>query len=151
METTTNEFDLGTLLPGVGSVVGLVQALLVIAMLAGPLLQMGFGLLYWFKPPQEANHSLGYRCWWGMASLDAWRFTQQLAGKIFTIMGGVLTLAAIVMAIVINGFELMPMAMWAAVCMICELVLIGLACVAINVVVILKFDRYGYRRRDYDD
>ena len=69
METAANEFDLGALLPSVGSVAGLIEFLLVLAMLAGPLLQLGFGLLYWFKPPQEANYGLGYRCWWGMASL----------------------------------------------------------------------------------
>ena len=151
METAANEFDIGALLPSVGSVVGLIQALLVLAMVTGPLLQLGFGLLYWFKPPQEANHGLGYRFWWGMASLDAWRFTQQLAGKVFTVMGGVLTLAAIVMGIVISGFELMDQANWAAVCVLCELVLIGLGCLAIDILVVLKFDKDGYRREDRED
>jgi hypothetical protein len=152
VETPTNELDLGALLPSVGSVMGFVEFLLVVAMLAGPLLQLGFGLLYWFKPPQEANHGLGYRFWWGMASLDAWKFTQLLAGKVFTIMGGALTLAAIVINIIISGLELMDMANWAAICVLIELVLIGLGCLTINILVMLKFDKDGYRRdEEYEE
>ena len=146
METATNELDLGALLPSVGSIVGFVQVLLVLAVLVGPLMQLGFGLLYWFKPPAEANYGLGYRCWWGMASLDSWKFTQDLAGKIFTVMGGVLTIAAIVICCIISGLEVMEMANWAAFSLLCELVLIGLACVAINIVLICKVDKDGYRR-----
>ncbi|MBE6957551.1 MAG: SdpI family protein [Ruminococcaceae bacterium] len=152
METATNELDLGALLPSVGSVLGLIKILLVLAMLAGPLLQLGFGLLYWFKPPQEANYGLGYRFWWGMSSLDAWKFTQLLAGKVFTVMGGALTLIAIVVSIIIGGLELEDMANWAAICVLIELVLIGLGCLAINILVMLKFDKDGYRRdEEYEE
>ena len=151
MESAANEFDLGALLPGVGTVVGLIQTLLILCVLAGPLVQLGFGLLYWFKPPAEANYGLGYRFWWGMASLDAWRFTQQLAGKVFTVMGGVLTVAAIVMCFIIGAMEVMDMVLWAAGCVAAELVLIGLACLAINITVMLKFDKDGYRREENED
>ena len=151
METAANEFDLGALLPSVGNVAGLIEFLLVLAMLAGPLLQLGFGLLYWFKPPREANYGLGYRCWWGMSSLEAWRFTQHLAGMIFTILGGVMTVAAIVICCIIGQMELMDRANWACACLGGELVLIGLACLAVNIVLLCKFDRNGYRREDNDD
>lgn len=151
MDTAANELNLGALLPSIGSVVGLIKFLLVLAVLAGPLLQLGFGLLYWFKPPKEANYGLGYRCWWGMASLDAWKFTQLLAGKVFTVMGGALTLTAIVLSIIIGGFELMDMAIWVLFCLLCELVLIALACLAINVLVMLKFDKDGYRRDEPEE
>ena len=146
MESAANEFDLGALLPSVGSVVALAEVLIILVVLAGPLLTLGLGLLYWFKPPAEANYGLGFRCWWGMASLDSWQFTQQLAGKIFTILGGVMTLAAIVVSVLMAGMELMAMTDWAAVSVLCELVLIGLACLAINIVLICKFDKDGYRR-----
>lgn len=148
MDTAANELNLGALLPDIGTVIGLMKAVLIIAVLLGPLLVLGFGLLYWFKPPKEANYGLGYRFWWGMSSLDAWTFTQNLAGRVFTILGGVLSVAAIVMSIVLGGMEIEPMANWAAICLLGELVLIGAACITINILVMCKFDKDGYRRDD---
>ena len=64
----------------------------------------------------------------------------------FTIMGGALTVIAIIVSIATGSMELLDKANWAAVCVLIELVLIGLACVAVNVLVIMKFDKDGYRR-----
>ena len=75
-----DELDLTKLLPDADQVLGAVQTVLRLAVMVGPLVLLGFGLLYLFAPPKEANHSLGYRFWWGMASLDAWIFTQKVAG-----------------------------------------------------------------------
>ena len=147
-----DEFVLGDFLPEVDTVLGWVETLLRFAVMAGPIVLLGFGLMYLFAPPKEANHSLGYRFWWGMSSLDAWKFTQLLAGKVFTVMGGALTLIAIVVSIIIGGLELEDMANWAAICVLIELVLIGLGCLAINILVMLKFDKDGYRRdEEYEE
>ena len=62
------EFDLAAFLPDMSSVLGWVETGLRIAVMAGPLLLLMFGLLYLLWPPKEANHGLGYRCWWGMAA-----------------------------------------------------------------------------------
>ena len=62
------------------------------------------------------------------------------------ILGTVLT---IVMALICNAFRRMdPMDMvWGAVkCLGWELVLVAVACLAINITVFAKFDRTGYRR-----
>lgn len=140
------EFDLAAFLPDLKDVLGWIELVLRIAVMAGPVLLMGFGLLYLLAPPKEANHGLGYRFWWGMASLDAWQFTQHLAGIVWSILGVVLT---IVMALICNAFRRMePMDMvWSAVkCLGWELGLTALACIAIDIVVICVFDRRGFRR-----
>ena len=65
-------------------------------------------------------------------------------------MGLVLT---IVMAIICNGFrrmEPMNMAFAAGKCILWELILIGLSCLAINVTVMVVFDRHGFRRNEYE-
>ena len=140
------DFDLAAFLPKLDDLLGWVEMALRIAVMAGPLLLLGFGLLYLLAPPKEANYSLGYRTWWGMSSLDAWQFTQHVAGLVWSALGTGLT---IVMALICNAFRRMePMDMvWSAVkCLGWELVLVAVACLAINIAVFAKFDRTGYRR-----
>ena len=60
----------------------------------------------------------------------------------------------VIMALICNGFRRMePMDMvWSAVsCLIWELVLTGLSCLACNAVVVALFDKDGFRRSDYDE
>ena len=145
------EFDVAAFLPELDTLMGWVETILRLLVMAGPLLMLGFGLLYLLAPPKEANYSLGWRFWWSMASLDAWQFTHYWAGRVWTALGFALTL---IMAFVCNAFRRMtPMDMaWAAaISIICELVLMGIACLAINIAVMVTFDKDGYRRSDYEE
>jgi hypothetical protein len=142
-------FDIAAFLPELTTILGWVETLLRLAVMAAPLLLLGFGLLYLLAPPKEANYSLGFRCWWGMSSLDAWQFTQKIAGMIWSVLGLILT---VVMALICNAFRRMePMDMvWTAVkCLGWELGLTLVATLAVNVIVIVVFDKDGYRRKDY--
>lgn len=142
-------FDIAAFLPELTTLLGWVETLLRLAVMAAPLLLLGFGLLYLLAPPKEANYSLGFRCWWGMSSLDAWQFTQKIAGMIWSVLGLILT---VVMALICNAFRRMePMDMvWTAVkCLGWELGLTLVATLAVNVIVIVVFDKDGYRRKDY--
>ena len=146
MGTAASEMDLGALLPDVGTVVGLIEFALWLLVLAGPLMLLGFGLLYRYRPPAEANFGLGYRFWWGMASLEAWRYTQRLAGIIWTILGAALTAIMLVVCIVLQCMDTMTMVIGCAVCVGIELILVAAACITINVLVMKKYDKDGYRR-----
>lgn len=144
------EFDLEAFLPKVDSVLGWVETLLRLCVMAGPLLLLGFGLLYLVAPPKEANYSLGYRFWWSMASLDVWTFTHKLVGVLWTVLGLVLT---VVMAVMCNAFrrmETMDM-VWSAVkCLCWELVLVLAVCLSANIVIVVCYDRKGFRRGKYE-
>ena len=143
-------FDLASFLPKMDSVLGWVETLLRLFVMAGPLLILLFGLLYLLNPPKEANYVLGYRFWWSMASLDAWQFTHRLAGWIWAPLGLVMT---IVMAIICNAFrrmEPMDMAFAAGKCILWELIFIGLSCLVIDLTVLVVFDRHGFRRNEYE-
>ena len=151
METAASELNLGALLPDLSTFMGWIELILRVAVMAGPILLLGFGLVYLLAPPKEANYGLGYRFWWGMASLEAWTFTQRIAGMVWSALGAVLT---IVMALICSGFrDLNPMDMvWRAVyCLIAELVLVSAACIAINVVVMKKFDKDGFDRNEAEE
>ena len=147
LKSLFSDFDFGALIPELDTVLGWVELIARLAVMAAPLLILGFGLLYLLCPPKEANHSAGFRCWWGMSSLESWQFTQRLAGLIWSGLGLVLT---VIMALICNGFHnLEPMAMVerAGACLLWESGLIGAACLAINIVVIVVFDKDGYRRK----
>lgn len=148
MDTAANELNLGALVPSIGTVVGLIEFVLWLLVLAGPLMLLGFGLLYRYRPPAEANYSLGYRFWWGMASLEAWRYTQRLAGIIWTILGGALTVIMLVVCIILQCNDTMTLAIGAAICVGIELLLTAAACITINVLVMKKYDKDGYLREE---
>lgn len=137
------DFDLANFIPELDTVIGWVELVARIAVMLGPLLLLILGAVYFFIPPKEANHSLGYRFYWGMGSVEAWKFTQKIAGFGWMIFGLLLT---VIMLLVCNGFRGMdtPEIVGAAgTSLIWELVLTLLLCIAIDVVVALRFDKDG--------
>ena len=146
LKSLLSDFDLTKFVPQLESVIGWVEMLVRIAVMAGPVLMLGLGLLYLLMPPKEANYRLGYRFWWSMASLDAWQFTHHIAGMVFTTLGLVLT---IVMSLICNGYRDMAadVMVWSALKgLLWELGLTAVACLLIDVLVIVFFDRRGFRR-----
>lgn len=150
LKALLEEMDLTKILPQSDAVVAFIQTALRIAVMAGPLVLLGFGLLYLFAPPKEANHSLGYRFWWGMASLDAWNFTQKVAGIGWSLLGLVLT---VVMSITGSKFpekEPMDAIFLTGKCLLWQLGLVLGICLVIDIIVVVFFDRKGYRRAFWD-
>ena len=150
LKTLFEDFDPAALLPKLDTMIGKMELVMRIAVVIGPVILLVLGLIYFFAPPKEANHYFGYRCYFGMGSVDAWRFTQRLAGMVWTVLGLIL---AIVMLIISSGFggkEIMDMLWMAVKCMIWETVLTAIACLGINTIVTLKFDAKGERRKIED-
>ena len=139
-------FDVESSLPQLDNVMGFVELVAKLAVLVGPVLILVLGLIYWLSPPKEANYKFGYRCYWGMGSVEAWQFTQRLAGTVWTFLGAVMALN---MLLVSFGFgEGLDMANAAFACVVWEVVLIGLSCIGINVAVAMRYDRKGIVRPD---
>ena len=151
MDTAASELNLGALLPNLTTVIGWIELVAGLAVMAGPILMLVFGLIYWLIPPKEANYGLGYRFWWGMSSLEAWKFTQRLAGMVWTGLGGVLTIVMGIVCLTLGKLNTLDMVWRAGVCLIWELALIAVACIAINVVVMIKFDKDGFRRGETEE
>lgn len=86
--------DLGKLVPKLDSVTEWTQWLISMAVRVGPICILVLGLIYLLIPPKEANHKAGYRTYFGMGSVIAWRYTQRIAGAIMTVTGLILTLIA---------------------------------------------------------
>ncbi len=140
------DFDVAKFLPPPDVFVNKLELLMRVAVMAGPLAILGLGLWYFLAPPKEANHSAGFRTYWGMGSVEAWRYTQRLAGILYSLMGTVMT---VVLSLICNGFRgmnAMKMANIAIVCVTVEFVLIIGAWVYINIMVYMHYDKEGNRK-----
>ena len=143
-----DEFDPAALLPELDTIIGKIAFVVRIAVMAGPLLLLIMGLFYLFAAPKEANHHLGYRCYYGMGSVQAWRFTQRLAGAVLGGLGLVLTGVMLVMSGGFAAMDTMDMAWKALSCVLWEAGLAAVAIVTINLTATLTFDKRGeYRNR----
>lgn len=140
-------FDPAALLPELDTITGKIDLVARIAVMAGPIVILVLGLMYLFLAPKEANYRFGYRTWFGMGSVAAWRFTQRLAGIVLGLLGLVLT---VVMFFVVNGFgalAIMDLMGRAFVCLLWQVGLTAVACLGINVLAMLRYDGKGNLRK----
>lgn len=139
-------FDLTAFVPELDTLLGKLELVTRIAVMIGPLILLGLGLWYFLSPPKEANHHAGFRTLWGMGSVEAWQFTQRIAGIAFSVLGFVLT---VVMALICNGYrgmEMLDMLWSAVVCVLWEIGLVLVTTIAIHILVLVRYDWKGNRR-----
>lgn len=143
-----DNFDPAALLPDLGTILGWVELICRVAVVIGPVLLMALGVAYLLLSPKEANYYFGYRTYFGMGSVQAWRFTQRLAGIVLGVLGLILTG---VMLVISGGFAAMAaeeMVWKALACVGIEAVLVLIANLAINLTAMARFDRKGeYRKK----
>ena len=139
-------FDPASLLPELDRVFAATVTVCRIAVLAGPLVLLVLGLAYLFLSPREANYYFGYRCYYGMGSIQAWRFTQRIAGMILGGLGLVLTVIMFLVSAGFGGMQTMDMAWRALSCMLWEAALTAVAILAINTIAAMTFDARGELR-----
>lgn len=141
-----DNFDPASLLPDLTSVVGVVESLTRLAVVAGPIVLLVLGILYLFLSPKEANYHFGYRCFFGMGSPEAWCFTQRFAGIVWAALGLILT---VVMVLITGGFEgkaVMDIVSAGLKCLLWEVGLAAVSSLIINLVVMFRYDRNGLLR-----
>ena len=146
LKSILDAFDPGALLPEMDALLGGLTGIIRFLLLAVPIVMLILGLGYLFLAPKEANYHFGYRCFFGMGSVEAWRYTQRIAGLIWAPLGLVLT---IVMFIITGSFaekaatEVLSSALR---CVLWEGGLAIAACIAIHVLVGIHFTASGDRR-----
>ena len=146
IKSLLNDFDPMAFIPELDSLVGWLELAVRVSVLAGPVILLFLGLWYLLLPPKEANHSAGYRTYWGMGSVEAWRFCQKIAGIAWGALGLVLT---VVMVLITNGYrgmDAMDMVYSAVKCILWEIGLAVVSSLAINITMMVLFDRKGERR-----
>ena len=138
--------DPATLLPDVSTVVGKVQLVCTLAILAAPLVMLVLGIAYLFFAPKEANYYFGYRTAFGMGSVSAWRRTQKLAGLVFSILGLLLTVVMLLVSLTLPSRAPMDMVWLAVKCLLWQGALALLSKATINGLTMLRYNYRGTKR-----
>lgn len=147
LKSLMDGFDPAALLPEIDTVLGRIELLTRIAVMAGPVILLILGLLYLFLSPKEANYRFGYRCYFGMGSVNAWRFTQRIAGLIWSALGLVLTVVMLLVCSSFRGKEAVQMLTSALTCLAWQAGLALVSSLAINILAAVFFDSKGQRRK----
>ena len=140
-------FDPAALLPDLGELFGSLSALCRFAVMIGPVIMLVLGLAYLFLSPREANYYFGYRCYFGLGSVQAWRFTQRIAGMLFGGVGLILTIVMYVMSGSFSEMEITDMVWKAAGCLAWQAVIALVLTFLVNFLAFFFFDAKGGPRR----
>lgn len=140
-------FDPAALLPDLSQVFDSLATVCRFAVLIGPIVMLVLGLMYLFLSPKEANYYFGYRCYFGMGSVQAWRFTQRIAGLIFGGVGLILLLLMLWISSGFAGMEVTDMVWKALSCLLWQAGAALAATLAINLTAAALFDRKGVLRK----
>ena len=141
-----NNFDPASYMPKIDSIVGWIQIITRVCVLAAPVIMLVFGLSYLLLPPKEANHIAGYRFYFGMGSVEAWRFTQKLAGIVWSALGLILSIVMFLISGKFAAMDGIQMLDKAVMCILWEIGLMAAACLTINIMLIVRYDRKGVVR-----
>ena len=133
-------------IPDPGALIENAPVIARVLVVAGPVVMIVMGLLYLFAAPKEANHHFGYRCYFGMGSELAWRFTQHIAGVTWIVLGVVLTVTMLIITSRFPGSDVLDMLTTAALCVLAEAGVLVLASIVIRTIVAARYDRHGERR-----
>lgn len=141
-----DSFDPAALLPDLSSIEGLAELVCRFAVLAAPVVLIVLGLVYLLLPPKEANHRFGYRCYFGMGSIEAWRFTQRFAGLVWAVVGGILFLVMLGKTNGLRELAVMDQLWQAGVCILWEIGISLATILAINITIAVLFNSKGQPR-----
>ena len=141
------DMDLSALVPEMSVFLTGTYILMVAAVLAGPVALTALGALYLFRPVPEANFRFGFRTYFGMGSVEAWRFSQRMAGLIFGALGVLLTVIMVIVAFCFIGKDLLQIAKTAVICLLWQVGLTLIARITISVMAGVYFDKNGNRRK----
>lgn len=147
LKSLISDFDLMSILPDLADVMEWIIKGVNIALIAGPVLLAVLGLWYLLLPAREANHSVGYRFFWGMGSVKSWKFTQRFAGAVWLVLGSVMAFNAYNNRAEYETLEAIEMMYVAIELILKQVAVVVISCLAINLIVFIIFNFKGNVRK----
>ena len=141
------DLDLSKFVPAMPVFLGALRALLVIIILAGPILLVTLGAMYLLRPAPEANFKYGFRTYFGMGSVEAWKFSQKIAGLAYGGLGAILLLVMFIIVLTFFGKDLFQIANSAIICLLWEAGLTLIARITVSIMCYIYFDKDGNRKK----
>jgi uncharacterized membrane protein len=143
LKSLITDFDLMALLPDLADLMGWLVTAVEYSLVIGPMVLVALGLLYLLLPTKEANYVVGYRFFWGMGSIQSWRFTQRLAGAVWTVMGLLLVKEANEFRETLVSLENLDMMYQSVMLLLRQVYYVVVSCLGINLLVFLIFNFRG--------
>ena len=140
--------NVGKLVPDLESLLSSIQLWVSVFLLIGPLCMLALGIIYLFLPPKEANHRIGYRTYFGMGSIDAWKQTQKIAGIVYIALGLLLSAVMGIICLTLGNKEGLQIGATALVCLCIQIVAVLLVYLGMFAYTAIAFDKDGNRRKD---
>jgi len=112
-------------------------------MLIGPIVMLAMGAWYYFLPTKEANHHIGFRTHISMGSVEAWRYSQRLAGLWYMLCGGAFAVLSIVLIIILSFGQPMAMATVAFIVILLQAIAAIALWIILQMLIGKKFDKDG--------
>lgn len=140
--------NIGNIVPELDALLGQVSLWVSIFLLIGPVCMLILGLVYLFGSPKEANHHIGYRTYFGMGSVAAWRHTQKIAGFIYAGLGLVLTVVMGIVCLTLGNKDGLEVATTAITCLFIQVGLALLVYLGMFAYTAIVFDKEGNRRKE---
>ena len=146
MENTIADL-LDAIIPQLDNLLRSMRFWMAAAMILGPVFFIVMGLFYRKWAPPEANHKLGYRTYFGMGSVSAWKYTQKLAGTVWLGVGIGLLVVAVVGCVLTLMMEQSKGMSVALVILLVELITALVSVVTVELMVLLRYDINGKKRK----
>ena len=146
MENTIADL-LDAIIPQLDNLLRSMRFWMAAAMILGPVFFIVMGLFYRKWAPPEANHKLGYRTYFGMGSVSAWKYTQKLAGTVWLGVGIGLLVVAVVGCVLTLMMEQSKGMNVALVILLVELITALVSVVTVELMVLLRYDINGKKRK----
>jgi hypothetical protein len=140
-------FDPAALLPNLSEIFGSLATVCRWAVMIGPLVLLVLGLAYLLFSPKEVNYYFGYRCYYGMGSVQAWRFTQRFAGIVLGGSGLALTIWMYLASSGYAGMDVTEMVWQTVDYLVIQAIVAFLANMTINLTALIRFNRRGEYRK----
>ena len=151
IKDSLDRINLESLLPDLSNFASSVLTFTRWSMLLGPLVILALGIYYMLAAPKEANYTTGYRCFFGMGSVQAWRFTQRLAGIVWSVLGLILGAVAMLNVGKLVETELMDSMFLAGKHILGQAAVVLFSVLCINVIVFARYDHKGIRRPSWKE
>ena len=138
----------GKIVPDLDKLLGGIHRWVSILLMIAPVCMPILGLTYLFLPPKEANHHIGYRTYFGMGSVNAWKHTQMIAGIVYGGVGLIFSVIMLIFCLKTRNQDSMVFVVAAIKWLIAQIITVLVIYLGLFVYTAIVFDRHGNRRKD---
>ena len=111
-----------------------------------PAMMIGCGIWFIKKPPSKINYVFGYRTRRSMMNRDTWDFANRYCGKVWLVLGIIITPADIIAMITVFGKTIFEIGNFSTILLFVQIIPMLLTVFIVESKLKKTFDDYGRRR-----